>query len=114
MNEELYRLTFKEWSFTIHSNSVLKGFWDSVDKNSNKDIALMVSLIASECFEAINELRNNCEDNPINNENFKEEIADIIIRCFDLCGALNMDIENEIIKKHMNNRERKHLHGKNF
>ena len=47
-------------------------------------------------------------------ENFKEEIADIFIRLGDLCGSLNINIEEEIIKKMKKNKERPYKHGKNF
>ena len=45
-------------------------------------------------------------------ENFKEEIADAVIRLMDICGAIGMDLEEEIAKKMEVNKKRPTLHGK--
>ena len=50
-------------------------------------------LIATEVAEAEDGLRKD------DFENFKEELADIVIRTCDLAGGLNIDLEAEIIKK---------------
>ena len=42
----------------------------------------------------------------------KEEIADIFIRLFDLCGYLNMQLDQEVKKKMKYNLTRPHLHNK--
>ena len=65
-------------------------------------------LIASEVGEAEEALRKN------NMVNFREEIADIVIRCFDLAGGLDFDLVDEINKKHQHNLAREYKHGKLF
>lgn len=69
-------------------------------------IPSILALIHSEVSEALEAFRKRDIDN------FKEEIADIIIRCFDLAGGIkDMDLEAEIDKKLEKNRKRGFKHG---
>jgi len=45
---------------------------------------------------------------------FEDEIADAIIRLFDLCGALDIDIEKHIELKRKYNKLRPYKHGKKY
>lgn len=45
-------------------------------------------------------------------ENFKEEIADTIIRLCDICGSVGINIERQISSKMEINKKRPRLHGK--
>jgi NTP pyrophosphatase (non-canonical NTP hydrolase) len=40
-----------------------------------------------------------------------EELADVCIRIFDLCGSLNLDLEKAIIEKMEYNKTRSYKHG---
>ncbi len=93
--------TLNELSQLCHSIAVEKGFWD---KERNVGEALM--LIVTELAEAMEAHRIQDQ------ENFKEELADAFIRLFDLCGGLNVDIEEEISKKSQKNKNRPYKHGK--
>lgn len=86
-----------------HSVAKEKGFWDE-----KKEIGTTLMLIVSELAEALEADRND------NFENFKEELADTVIRIFDLCGYLDIDIEDEIMKKYEKNKLRPHKHGKKY
>ena len=105
-----------------HKNAVNKGFWEdiedlewlhigfknpvcSIDVNA---ISTRLMLIVGEAAEAQEGLRHN------DRENFKEELADICIRVFDLCGGLDIDLESEILKKMSKNLDRPYKHGKAF
>lgn len=83
----------------VHKNAVAKGFWQS------KNIGEKIALCHSELSEALEALR--CNDP----ENFAEELADTVIRIFDICGHLEIDIAEHIKKKHMRNLERPAMHG---
>lgn len=48
------------------------------------------------------------------NHSFASELADIVIRVMTICGYLGIDLEGEIVKKQMYNKQRPHLHGKRF
>lgn len=93
--------SLSELSEFCHAIAVEKGFWD--DKR-NMGEALM--LIVTELAEAMEAYRKQDQDN------FKEEIADVFIRLFDLCGGFDIDIEEEIAKKSARNKTRPYKHGK--
>jgi NTP pyrophosphatase (non-canonical NTP hydrolase) len=65
-------------------------------------------LITGEVAEAHEALRKSDFDN------FKEELADIVIRVADLAGGLDIDLEDEILKKMEKNTLRPYKHGKKF
>ncbi len=44
-------------------------------------------------------------------EGFPIELADVVIRCLDLAGAMGINIENAIIQKHVFNKSRAYRHG---
>lgn len=74
----------------------------------NNAIGNRLMLIVTEVAEAEDGLRKD------DFENFKEELADIVIRTCDLAGGLNIDLEAEIIKKMEKNKVREYKHGKLF
>jgi NTP pyrophosphatase (non-canonical NTP hydrolase) len=86
-----------------HSVAKSKGFWDE-----KKEIGTTLMLIVSELAEALEADRKGDFDN------FKEEIADTVIRIFDMCGYLEIDIENEILRKYEKNKNRPYKHGKKY
>jgi len=77
---------------------------DCFHRSGNTFSALM--LIVTELGEAAEALRKEDPDN------FREEIADTVIRLFDLCGACGIDLEDEISKKMSKNFSRPYRHGK--
>lgn len=114
-------LTINNLVRKAHNNAVNKGFWEDyrnaiayiyddrfLEKSKVLIINSFLTLIASEVFEAQAELRKG------NKEAFREEIADIFIRAADLCGGLEIDIEEEIKKKMEKNKGREKMHGKLF
>lgn len=93
--------SLNELAQLCHAVAVEKGFWE---KERNIGEALM--LIVSELAEAMEAHRKQ------DHENFKEEIADSFIRLLDLCGGLKLDMEEEINKKYLKNKNRPYKHGK--
>ena len=101
-------------------NAKAHGFWDDWkyvwDLNDKKEekcltnnlISTRLMLIVGELAEAMEGLRKN------DGNNFKEELADVAIRLFDLCGGLNVDLETEITKKMITNSNRPYKHNKLF
>jgi len=68
-------------------------------------IPTKLMLCVSELSEALEAFRNR------NYDNFKEEIADTIIRLLDISTGMNFDIEQEILKKLSINSKRGFRHG---
>ena len=123
----------------IYEANKLKGF-DVAESNIGQTLMLIVSEVA-EAMEADRKDRSNMlkvfmqdlsfgrvdiSDFEKENENcawiknrfettvkdtFEDEIADTIIRLFDLCGGLNIDIEKHIDLKLRYNSLREYKHG---
>lgn len=122
MSEKNKELNINTLCKEAHSNAKSKGFYEDIEfikstysKDSkeykmllNNALATRLMLINCEVAEAVEGLRKSDMDN------FKEEIADIFIRLGDLCGSLDLNIEEEIIKKMKKNKERPYKHGKDF
>ena len=105
------------------------GFWDepyNIGDETTGDISNPLSiptklwLAAGELVEAGNIHHKYGITDPGNLDEFIEEIADVFIRLFDLCGYV-LDpglqfhkLEDAIIKKMIKNKGRPHKHGKNY
>lgn len=114
-----------------HQNAISKGFFDEP-----RNIGEMVALIHSECSEALEADRmdkyatENAKIEVVNGwvsdedfvksyksvikGTFEEEMADISIRVFDMCGFKNIDLEEHIKAKMRYNSLRPHKHGKKY
>jgi NTP pyrophosphatase (non-canonical NTP hydrolase) len=73
--------------------------------DEKKETGTLLALIHSEVSEALEADRKG------NTENFVEELADVCIRVFDLCGSRGIDLEAAITKKMEFNRTRSYKHG---
>ena len=71
-------------------------------------ISNTLMLCVSELGEAVEGLRKG------DVSNFNEELADVCIRIFDLCGGLEIDLQEAILKKMDTNEGRPRKHGKSF
>ena len=83
-----------------------KGFKTGWENMSEK--LLLVHSEVSEAAEALRTLETGKMDE------FHEELADILIRVFDICDAIKMDIPKVIKNKMDRNAERPIRHGKKF
>ena len=126
-----------EISKQVYEANKLKGF-DVKNENLGQTLCLIHSEI-SEALEAIRKDKkanmngynamkwSNIDEtgtNAIQNfkdsfeycikDTFEDEIADTFIRLFDLCGALDIDIDRHIELKRRYNSQRQFKHGKAF
>jgi NTP pyrophosphatase (non-canonical NTP hydrolase) len=80
------------------------GWWDR-----ERPIPELLCLLHSEISEALEGYRNNI---PYGKEGcLSEELADLVIRIWDMSYALGIDIAFEVNKKHGINLIRPHRHG---
>lgn len=122
-------MTLETLQTEAHENSARKGFWDEIrEANALGDTGKVRSLINeklmlvnSELVEAMDELRSGhavdevYEGDKGKPEGFGVEIADAIIRLFDLAGGLNLEVADLIEDKMAyNSASRGHLHGRSF
>lgn len=112
-NGRMNKMQIKELVKESFNNAKAHGFWEDYSPAHEKQfinnaIGNRLMLITTEVAEAEDGLRKD------DFENFKEELADIVIRTCDLAGGLNIDLEAEIIKKMEKNKSREYKHGKAF
>jgi NTP pyrophosphatase (non-canonical NTP hydrolase) len=93
--------SLNELAQLCHGIAAQKGFWDE-----QRNIGEALMLIVTELAEAMEAHRKQ------EGEHFKEELADTFIRLLDLCGGLNIDIEEEVLRKCRKNLTRPYKHGK--
>lgn len=116
-----------------HEYAVEKGFYPEGEERNTGELLM---LIVSELGEALEAHRYNrfvdvkkVVNNPLNSfdfpqwkfnfeacikDTFEDEIADVFIRLFDLCGYLEIDIEKHISAKMAYNKTRPQKHGKEY
>jgi NTP pyrophosphatase (non-canonical NTP hydrolase) len=70
-----------------------------------RETGTLLALIHSEVSEALEADRKG------DSGNFAEELADVCIRIFDLCGSKGIDLESAIDKKMERNKARSYKHG---
>lgn len=100
---ELVKLAYK--------NAVDKGWWET-----ERSFGELIALIHSELSEALEDYRSGHDVNSIWHEAEKPcgipiELADVIIRIFDLCGKYEIDLEEAIVRKMLFNSTREKRHG---
>lgn len=88
-----------------HAIAKANGFETPTSFEQSDPVARCLALIHSEVSEALEALRHDDLDN------FGEELADTVIRVFDLCGGLGIDLEWAVLSKMEANRLRSHKHG---
>ncbi len=105
---KLISKTLNELSKKIRETSIRKGFqtvYPSTWRDNDLLIPTKLALIHSEVSEALEAFRND------DYANFKEEIADIIIRTLDLAAGLAMNVDLIVKYKMAKNASRTKMHG---
>lgn len=109
-------LKIKEFIREVGDNAEQHGFRDVNDKPTD-----YIALIHSEVSEVLEEFRSGhlatetyyrqSDGKP---EGVPVELADVVIRVFDMADRYGIDLEGAILEKHEFNKSRPYLHGKKF
>lgn len=88
----------------IHEDNVKAGWWTAKDGSHVRDnpyaFSNKVALAHSELSEALEADRKGLKDDKLTHRDGREvELADAVIRIFDLAGAYNMDLGGAINEK---------------
>ena len=118
-------MTLKQMQKRAHDTAKAKGWWDGKRYDGTEpgngavnpelvDVPTSLCLIHSEVSEALESHRNGeplLHYDGAKPEGVAAELADVIIRIGDLCGALDIDIESAVLAKMSYNETRSHRHG---
>lgn len=106
-------INLEDISFTVHNNAVSKGFWEpNTEENHIMFYLKQLAMIHSEVSEVLEAIRKEKGESII-----VEEMADILIRLFDLWagmyndGSINTTLTEALFSKININRERPKMHG---
>ena len=120
-----FEATLNEYVGAAHENAVDKGWWDGHPVSCEglrprremtpDQVLAKLMLIVTEVAEAAEDVRNGDMDAiQVEGEKpagFPTELADIVIRVFDLAGALGIDLQAEVARKMLHNYTRPPRHG---
>ena len=100
--------TIEAWIHECHKAAKTQGFWDR-----ERNVGEMLMLVVSELGEAIEAHRTGAFGIGAK-DTFEDEIADAVIRLFDLCGGLGINLEKQMEWKLAFNKKRGVRHGKAY
>lgn len=89
----------------VHALAVSKGWYEGPERI----LPELLCLVHSEISEALEGFRNHIPEGE--KGCVSEELADAVIRIWDMSAFLGLDIEAAINKKHGFNKTRPHRHG---
>lgn len=93
----------------IHQDNIDAGWWTDLETGEKKDrnIGELLCLVHSEISEAMEGIRKNLPDDKLPHRSmFEVELADTLIRIFDIAGAYNLDLDGAIEEKRNFNKKR--------
>lgn len=95
----------------IHASNRSRGWWTDLstgeDITYTRNVGELLCLVHSEISEAMEGHRKGLMDDKLpNRPMFEVELADAVIRIFDIAGAFNLDIGGAIVEKNKFNGER--------
>lgn len=106
---DLFQLSLNTASEQIHSAQVKAGWYkDPVTRRKiDRNVMEMLMLITTEVAEAAEGYRKNLMDDKLPHRSMLEvELADVLIRVFDLAGYKGLDLGGAVVEKLLYNQTR--------
>lgn len=107
-------MTLNDQRDKCHEIAKSKGWYDDGPRNTGEQLMLIVTEVA----EAMEEVRKHGDRKLLyfsgkdsKPEGFAIELADVLIRVFDLAGSLGIDLDTAVTLKMDYNETRPHRHG---
>jgi len=106
-------MNINELAEEVHGNAVAHGWWQGGERSFGE----LAALVHSELSEALEEYRNGHDFTETyysaggKPEGIPSELADVVIRVFDMAEHYGIDIESAILEKHEFNKSRPYRHG---
>jgi NTP pyrophosphatase (non-canonical NTP hydrolase) len=85
-----------------HGLAKASGWWNDLKSGepTTRNVPEMLCLIHSEVSEAMEGYRKGLQDDKLPHRSMLEvELADVVIRCFDMAGGLGLDLPGAIAEK---------------
>ncbi len=117
-------MKISEMVITAFNTARSKGWWPQFDESGGNapceplaslNVPEKLMLIVTEVAEAMEDYREGKMTETVSEKGkpggFSSEMADVVIRVADLCGALGIDLEGAIERKMKFNATRSYKHG---
>lgn len=100
LNDHAVFLSAQLLSQGCHGAASSAGWWPEGATNNPMCFAQKLMLVVSELSEAMEGDRKNLMDDKLPHRPMREvELADAVIRIFDMAGAFNLDIAGALVEK---------------
>lgn len=108
LNERAAEEAVDELIYICHRRAKERGWWTDLETGEPKErnFGELIALVHSELSETLEAHRKDLPSDHIDATGVAEELADALIRIFDMAGGFNIDLGDAMAKKLAFNRER--------